>query len=95
MRVNVTQKDIDEGVRRSSCECPIALALKRVTQAPYITVGHSYARWGAAMRDPGVKYGWFPSTASQFVADFDNDGVGKPFSFELEEAHYYGHGRER
>lgn len=75
MRIRVTQKDIDEGVRRSGC-CPIAQSLKRRGFTD-VFVGSSGRAW------LGKHWVVLPPAARFFILFFDNAVTVKPFSFTL------------
>ena len=78
IRVQVTQEDIDQGEADNCFDCPVALALKRVTGA-VIEVNNSFAIVdGVAIR--------LPPTVEIWIANFDYNGPDavKPFSFSLE-----------
>ena len=83
MKIEVTQKDIDEGVQGECTLCPIALAFKRNInfKAVYVN-GKSIDVWYP--RSGGVKTYELPKKAQTFVKRFDRQEPVKPFSFELE-----------
>jgi hypothetical protein len=74
MTIVVTQHDIDNGIRPSTCFCPIALAVKRAINDT-CTVGRSYILY------KGIRA--LPLEAVEFIALFDSGQVVKPFSFWL------------
>jgi hypothetical protein len=85
--VEVTAKDIERGMPRQSCECPVALALgravrKQVAPRPLqITVGCLQAIMSVD--------GWWveallPSDASAFINSFDHNEPVAPFTFKIE-----------
>lgn len=92
LKVNVTQKDIDEGMSSGCYDCPIAIALNRVTQYRYIaSVSLAYvvlqSKKSALYRWRGV----LPDIAKIFVTNFDYGSKGSPqralampFSFTME-----------
>lgn len=76
--VNVTQRDIERGVPRSSCQCPIARAMRRKIDTD-LRVGSEI--W------------WFPDQAESedlpnnvttWIRTFDAGLPVKPFKFKLE-----------
>jgi hypothetical protein len=70
--IQVTQDDIDNGVRLSGKLCPIALACLR-------TIGMNYA-------EVFDLWGWcndIPTEVQDFVLAFDRDLPVQPFSFTL------------
>lgn len=80
MRVQVTQKHIDEG-QASHCErCPIALAM--LEQYP-VGKGRTWYVDGEAAFTGG-NHQWLPLIAQDFIHEFDENGgdaVG-PFDFD-------------
>ena len=76
-RIDVTQEDINCGLRGGSYSCPIALAVKRATKRDKVAVG---------LRDICVSYGIYtplPLEAQRFVRDFDRHAIVKPFTFVI------------
>lgn len=78
MKIAVTRCDIDEGVAKDPICCPLARAIGRALSAPVLVyyegvylLGHEEML--AKIPDPVV--GW--------MGDFDVDGTGEPFEFEL------------
>lgn len=82
--INVTQDDIDHGVRGSSEFCPIARAIKREFPVwTYCSVGNSYLSIARSDDERGWR---LPAEAQRFILDFDtNFHKVHPFSFELGE----------
>lgn len=86
VRVEVTQKDIDEGranVRHikafGGCvadECPVALALNREVHA-FSSVTPAHIRFGKVE----IKS---PTSVQRFISKFDRNNEVKPFTFTLE-----------
>lgn len=91
MKIHVTKEDIENGVMRSSCYCPIALALKRVLKIPcevdvcdYVFINNWELEKNASIH--------LPKAAIDFIGLFDRDRslTAKsflpinPFSFEVE-----------
>ena len=75
--VDVTQADIDAGVKRKCDQCPIARAVRRVVGADKeVTVNPV-----SIYIDGG--YWRTPLEASNFISDFDNGHPVVPFSFEV------------
>ena len=65
--VKVTQKHIDNGVGRNSCECPVALAFKDVVRPEVpVFVKCTYASLGM-----GGFATTLPVNAIKFIHDFD------------------------
>ena len=73
--VDVTERDIAIGARRSCEYCPIARALARAVGGKP-SVHSSYARIGESHYN-------LPPEAAQFVASFDKREPVEPFSFTL------------
>lgn len=79
VRINVTQRDIDRGVRSTLTSCPIALAIKRrVVEDSTVAVTQFAVLYGTFMSSP------FPYRATQFIYHFDLGKPVKPFTFTLE-----------
>lgn len=80
IKINVTQKDIDEGVRYNCLKCPIARAMRRhkqlkdsvVTGGCYKLIGHAY------------EFHALPLRVQNFVFLFDAQKPVKPFTFRVE-----------
>lgn len=74
--VEVTQADINFGIRMSSCDCPVAMAIQRKTRMP-IRVGANLITWPSC----NVQH---PPAVRQFITQFDRGKFVEPFSFDLE-----------
>ena len=82
MKIEVTQKDIDEGVQGECTLCPIALAFKRSSNFKRVYVnGKTIDVWYRG--DQGIKTYKLPKKAQTFVKRFDRQEPVKPFSFKL------------
>ena len=82
MKIEVTQKDIDKGVQGEYTLCPIALAVKRITNFKRVYVnGKSIDVLQTAKAAKSYE---LPKKAQTFVKRFDRQEPVKPFSFELE-----------
>ena len=80
LKVEVTQDDIDRGVRHEPSECAIARAVGRAAMSDgRINVGVSWVYC-----DAYLSWANLPKTARTFVERFDSGDDVKPFSFELE-----------
>jgi nitrate/TMAO reductase-like tetraheme cytochrome c subunit len=84
MKIIVTQKDIDKGLKSSCYECPIAHAFKRklknkVPCGVAVNAENVYHFDGKSLD----KYN-LPKEAKKFIQRFDNDQPVKPFTFEIE-----------
>ncbi len=79
MIINVTKKDIEDGQKltgfRAVC-CPIALAVKRRTNATFTTVGV------LAIHVDDRQFST-PSKAAKFIRDFDAGRPVKPMRFSI------------
>jgi hypothetical protein len=83
MIIQVTQKDIDKGLKSSCYECPIAHAFKRKVKI----------RYGFAVNADSIDHftkdtKWYiyalPKEAKKFIQRFDRDQPVKPFTFEAQ-----------
>ena len=81
MKIEVTQKDIDEGVQGECQLCPIALAFKRKTKLKHVDVSGKYI---VLYRRKSNNLHELPKEAQTFIKRFDGEKTVKPFSFELE-----------
>lgn len=87
MRVDVTQMDIDRGVRSHACACPVAIALKRVTRPDVrsivmgvqITVTRRFP-----FQPDDDYYVRSPESVVAFITRFDRNQSVEPFSFDLD-----------
>jgi lysophospholipid acyltransferase (LPLAT)-like uncharacterized protein len=83
MIIQVTQKDIDKGLKSTCYYCPVALAFKRKIK--------SEIPCGVAVNAKNIHHfhgkSWdrynLPKEAKKFIQRFDNDKPVKPFSFEI------------
>lgn len=78
MRIDVSLSDIRLGIRRSHCDCPIALAIRRATGNHGVFVAYNGVQIGDGMT-------YLPIEATQFIVAFDNSENVQPFSFDLTE----------
>ncbi len=78
MKIEVTADDIANGKPGFSCECPIALALRRL----FPDAGHIEVE----MADVHIDYDMveLPDEARDFIEHFDAEDEVSPFSFEIE-----------
>ena len=75
--IDVTNEDIRFGVPRNRCNCPIALAIERATNAEHaVFVDSQYITIG---RD---KF-FVDSHVASFMRSFDTDYVVNPITFTL------------
>ena len=82
MKIEVTLKDIKNGVQGKCTLCPIALAFKRSTNFERVYVNCTSI--GVLQYGKGLKIYKLPKKAQTFVNRFDRQEPVKPFSFELE-----------
>jgi hypothetical protein len=75
MIINVTKKDIENGIRGNNCGCPIALAVQRRTNADWASVNDSIVTTDSVYRTP--------PKARQFICDFDAGRAVKPMRFSI------------
>lgn len=80
MIIQVTQADIDKGVRCSCARCPIALALSRALKIDVQTDGHIF--WFKEFLDSNIYR--LPTTVARFVEKFDAKEAVEPLSFEID-----------
>ena len=78
MKIRITDEDIEQGVPCSPSRCPVARAIRRDTgsAASNLTVN------GATIWIGNVYYRT-PSSAFDFIFDFDHGDPVAPFEFEL------------
>jgi hypothetical protein len=74
--IQVTQDDIEHGIRADCYYCPVALALERTLGAVDVRVYHGSADWiippnGSPEEAIQMVQQILPQEASVFVADFD------------------------
>jgi hypothetical protein len=83
MKIKVTQKDIDKGIRSSYYYCPIAHAFKRAVKNNNeldCCVASSYIVYRPDDKRNRYK---LPKKARKFIEHFDNYRPVEPFSFEI------------
>jgi len=88
LMVNVTQEDIDNGVRGSSSHCPIALAMKRQLHKTKVSVCEDYNEDTNEGEIVAYRGNWdkewkASKAVMKFVKAFDNDKQVKPHRFRL------------
>ena len=76
MKIEVTQEDIDHGMRLSALRCPVSLAVDRATQLNDSLVSSALILVGDKI------FKTAPEVAA-FVVRFDSFLPVEPFSFEL------------
>lgn len=83
IRVNVNQRDIERGIRRSAGSCPVARALQRHEEMGPMWVGAQSIRLRRQPVSPDYTIE-LPGAVAAFVAAFDEGRPVAPFSFDLE-----------
>ena len=83
MKIKVTQKDIDKGLRSSCYYCPIAHAFKRAVKNNNDC--DSYVCTSYIVYRPDDKRNRYelPKEARKFIKRFDHYQPVEPFSFEI------------
>lgn len=83
IRVEVTQRDIDHGIRGDSSRCMVAVALARAV--PQCTRPEADTQTIRFTDADGERWAYItPPIAAQYVVDFDAGDVIKPFKFTLD-----------
>lgn len=80
MRVEITQEDIDQGVPKSPCRCPVGRALNRCRKNKQRTAGVTH--YTATLDGCGYL---LPPDVSNRIRAFDGGRGMVPFAFELPE----------
>lgn len=80
MKIEVMKEDIDSGIPDNTCECPIALAIKRQTGND-VVVDFEYG-FGAIAHVGNDSY-FLPKSCERFIRKFDVGDIVKPFFFDL------------
>jgi hypothetical protein len=81
MKISVTQKHIDKGVKRSCGQCPIALALVDSIKGSYYPFADPRVL-GYCLDNKSYR-AITPDVARNFMHDFDYDRPVVPFEFEV------------
>lgn len=87
LTVNVTQADIDEGMRRNCSECPVALAARRTIGEGMIDRTVYVDAINIMLLEGGITVAlWrMPESAGEFVDAFDSErGTVYPITFVAE-----------
>lgn len=91
VKIDVTAKDIAEGVRRDCKKCPVALAVHRKVHPHLIvTVTLEGVRINESLKNPprwnGEDFSMseFGPGVGKFILDYDARIICHPFSFEIE-----------
>lgn len=77
--IEVTQSDIDGGVKGCNFQCPIACAVRRKCVAVSDVMVDRDSIWLAGSDESSVSH-----DQSSFIKDFDNERPVHPFTFELD-----------
>ena len=87
MHVEVTQEDIDAGIRDMCSGCPVARAVRRAANTRTARV--DYERIGILSGDKILVY-FVPPDVSKIIRDYDEQvRPMQPFSFNVEVNHAY------
>lgn len=81
MKIEVTSEDIANGTPGDGCWCPIALAIRRQTEASDVFVSECTA--GVRVGDKTRRLD-LPPEAVAFIELFDDGKGNSPFSFDLD-----------
>ena len=82
MKIEVTQHDIDCGVRGEYSLCPIARAVKRKINGEVIVFGDDISIFTTMIIIRRYSYYKLPQKAKDFIKRFDEGKKVKPFTFE-------------
>ena len=82
MKIEVTQHDIDYGVRGEYSLCPIARAVKRKINGEVIVFGDDISIFTTVIIIRRYSYYKLPQKAKDFIKRFDEGKKVKPFTFE-------------
>lgn len=87
IEIEVTQHDINSGIPRQGCACPIYWAIERAL----INLGYSFNGLMVASLSFTIKHSHpilsnypLPIKAVTFIHQFDNDEFVQPFNFTIE-----------
>ena len=83
MKIKVTQKHINQGLRRSYRQCPVALAIcDAYPGEPIVLVDSDYAKIHEDYKDSACYD--LPYEAVAFINNVDEGHLVEPFTFTLE-----------
>jgi hypothetical protein len=85
--IEVTAEDISRGKPRSTCGCPVALAINRqlkLSETEHLITASVGRKFTQVLTLRRVLVFWFPDNVQIFIDRFDSDQPVKPFSFEFE-----------
>lgn len=80
MTVDVTAKDIRRGKPRRMMECPVSLALGRLTGDDWIVTSNN----AMCMNEKRTCQLRLPAAVRDWIANYDDAVAVEPFSFELD-----------
>lgn len=75
MKISVTRKDIEKGIKENSKQCAIALAVRRASRSKNVSVG-------IIAIYINKKHYSLPDEAYDFMCAFDKGKLVKPLTFE-------------
>lgn len=91
MTINVTQKDIDEGIPKNCYDCPVARAIRKALKPDLVAVRerfiHLHLRVEGSPGSTSKQAFITPPAVRAFIDAFDEEQPVQPFTFELEKAH--------
>ena len=83
--IEVTQDDIDKGIPKSACDCPIALAVARAAKGCQVSVGNTSV---AFSRSYSTLHVLLPEAPRAFINAFDTGALPQallfPFTFQID-----------
>lgn len=86
IKISITQKNIDTGIRKDCTKCPIALAFKE--KFKFFTTANVYSDGSFVIKNPYSYLNlcdYLPRSAKTFIKNFDEHGIFDviPFFFYL------------
>lgn len=78
--IQVTQEDIERGLRGDCAFCPIALSMRRSTGEFWAVTGRAATPYAGHWTDSVT----LPQECEGFISAFDKGYVVSPFSFSIE-----------
>jgi hypothetical protein len=90
--VPVTQSDIDNGIRADCWQCPVALALWRVTGWKWHISGYTVGAFPIARKQALCD---LPLPVWEFIDRFDTDKTVLPFEFRMQVPEWVMNGGKR
>lgn len=86
-KIDVTEQDIQNGIKKDCNKCPIALATVRVLPPNYTHIVVECDKIEASNRGVNCYFN-LPHKARDFIERFDTDNIVSPISFEIKERSY-------